>query len=156
MPCCIHNEWNRTGERHFSQIFHENGNRVNFSSIKPGIRRKVTRFYGIIQFSYFQVYRPISYPAQGVWTAIKHAGLFVDVIVRNLILLEKHIADLTSAISSGVHNFVVEDIVPFLYNIEEFLVQQMKESIFFERTFGWLAKGIIYFIQHMRGSIVIG
>lgn len=73
--------------------------------------------------------------AQSVWTAIKRVDLFVDVIVRNLILLEKHVTDLARAIDSGIHSFALTDIIPFLYTIEDFLVQQMMSNAFFARTF---------------------
>lgn len=88
-------------------------------------------------------------------SGIKQGWILVDIVVRNLILLQKHLTDLYEHIVFKKNTFVQEDIVPFLYQVEENLCRYMQTNQFFRHTFARVINGIIALVQHLRENMIV-
>ena len=90
----------------------------------------------------------VSYWIQNWWD-------LVDSVIRNLLLLERHMHDLYSYISQSIDEFNAENLVPMLYDIEENLTKRIQSNNFFMNTFWWLVQWLLRFIQVIRLSFVV-
>lgn len=101
--------------------------------------------------SLFQTtFEQVSNFASYVWSGVKKGDLFVDLIIRNLLLLEKHLSDLAKAIHFWTTSFLSSDLISFLYDIESDLIYRMQTNNFFYHTFWWIVKWVLSLVKYIR------
>jgi len=96
----------------------------------------------------------VSWFASNMWSGVKKWWIFVDVIIRNLILISRHFSDLSREIWKGVE-FVTGQVVEMLYDIESKITKYLIENHFFYENFGRLAEWIISLSKNIRYNLII-
>lgn len=89
----------------------------------------------------------VSWFASNVWSGIQKADLLVDVITRNLVLIEKHLHDLYNEIKKDILSFSSTDIVTMLYDLEQKFTALMVSNNFIYQTFWRLIQWLIDFMK---------
>ncbi len=91
--------------------------------------------------------------ASQVWSGVVQWDLFVDKIVFNLMKLKQHLNDFVNAIQKETTDFIADQVIPFLYDIEWKLISTMQANTFLYNTFGWLITWILSLIKFVRRNL---
>lgn len=120
----------------------------------PKLMNAITSCCDAISSAFDVTFDKVSGFASNVWAGVKTGWIFVDVILRNLILLSRHMSDLARELGNWM-KFAVEELVSMLYDVEAKIMWYLIENNFFRENFGWLAEGIVSLIKNIRYNLVL-